>query len=117
MLRRFVILKHDHPFLHWDLLLEEESSARTWRLLRKPCLSEPIAAEPLAPHRLMYLDYEGPVSENRGHVERVLAGTYEQDSSSDDRCRLKLAECSFASLATIRTLSDGRVFVTFAADD
>jgi len=116
MLRRFVILKHDHPFLHWDLLLERESHAQTWRLLRKPCLSEPIAAEPLPAHRLMYLDYEGPVSGNRGHVEQMLTGTYEDDSSDESSRRLKLSECSFASLARIQTLSDGRVFITFSAD-
>ena len=117
MVRRFVILKHDHPFLHWDLLLEEESSARTWRLLRKPCLLEPIPAEPLPPHRLMYLDYEGPVSGNRGSVERVLKGTYAEELSNGEIRRLRLSECSFASMATVQTLSDDRVFVTFSAGD
>lgn len=117
MPRRFAILKHDHPFLHWDLLLEEESTARTWRLLRKPCLTEPIAAQPLAPHRLLYLDYEGPVSDERGNVERVLAGTYEADSPGAECLSLKFSENDFASLATIRTLSDGRVFITFTAND
>ena len=112
---RFVILKHDHPFLHWDLLLEEKSTARTWRLLRKPCLSEPIAAQPLPPHRLLYLDYEGPVGNDRGYVERILAGTYEADSPSEEFVSLKFSENDFASIATIRTLSDGRVFITFAA--
>jgi hypothetical protein len=116
MPRRFVILKHDAPFLHWDFLLEEGSAASTWRLLRKPCLNEPIAAEPLAPHRLIYLDYEGPVSENRGHVERFVAGTYEEEWSSENRRSLKLSECSFATRAQIETLSDGRLFITFAAD-
>ena len=112
MSRRFVILKHNYPFLHWDLLLAEEASARTWRLLRKPCLNEPIAAEPLPAHRLMYLDYEGSVSSDRGRVEQTLAGTYAFDD--DNGClRLRLFDNTFAAGATLRTLPDGRIFVTF----
>jgi len=112
--QRFVILKHDFPFLHWDLLLEEESSARTWRLLRMPCLNEPIAAEPLPAHRLLYLDYEGPLSDNRGHVERVVSGTCSVESSNDGCLSLELADCPLASKGIVQTLSDGRIFVTFS---
>ncbi len=115
MSRRFVILKHDHPYLHWDLLLEEECSARTWRLLRKPCLGEPIAAEPLASHRLMYLDYEGPLSHQRGSVERFSGGFYDL-VQADDACHLlSLSDNAFATEARIITLPDGRVFVEFGS--
>ena len=114
MPRRLVILEHDHPFLHWDLLLEEESSARTWRLLRKPCLGEPIAAEPLPDHRLMYLDYEGAVSGDRGTVNRFLSGTYEPTLDQTDVLAFALSGNSFADSVLIRTLSDARLFVSFA---
>jgi hypothetical protein len=114
MLRRFVILEHDHPFLHWDLLLEEECSARTWRLLRKPCLGEPIRAEQLPEHRLMYLDYEGPVSGSRGSVRRFLAGTYDPTSDQPDVSAFALSDNSFAKSARIRALEDGRLFVSFS---
>ena len=114
MPRRFVILEHDHPFLHWDLLLEEECSARTWRLLRKPCLREPIAAEPLPDHRLMYLDYEGVVSGDRGSVKRFLAGTYQPMSDQADVLAFALFDNSFAESVLIRTLKDGRLLVSFA---
>jgi len=73
---RFVILTHDHPFPHWDLMLEQAGSLRTWRLLREPDAPGPIVAEPLPDHRLEYLDYEGPVSRNRGTVCRWDAGDY-----------------------------------------
>ena len=116
MPRRFAILKHDHPFLHWDLLLEEETTARAWRLLRTPCPNEPIAAEPLSAHRLFYLDYEGPVSGDRGHVTRAFAGEYMVESSMNDVIRLQLSGIEFASSAMIQTLSDGRVFVTFIGE-
>jgi len=114
MALRFVILEHDHPFLHWDLLLEEECSARSWRLLRKPCLGEPIAAEPLPDHRLMYLDYEGVVSGDRGSVKRVLAGMYEPMADHTDVLAFALSGSSFAESVLIRTLNDGRLFVSFA---
>ncbi len=32
---------------------------------------------PLPDHRREYLDYEGPVSGDRGHVRRVAAGSFE----------------------------------------
>ncbi|HTI50526.1 MAG TPA: DNA polymerase ligase N-terminal domain-containing protein [Planctomycetaceae bacterium] len=73
---RFVILTHDYPVLHWDFMLEKEAALRTWRLLQPADAPGEIAAEPLPDHRLAYLDYEGPVSGNRGHVARWDQGTY-----------------------------------------
>lgn len=67
---RFVILKHDHPFVHWDLLLEAEGALRSWRLLAEPRPDLIMTAQPLPDHRLHYLDYEGPVSGGRGTVSR-----------------------------------------------
>lgn len=67
---RFAILTHDHPFWHWDLLLEAGEACRTWRLLSSPDSEGPIIAEAIPNHRLMYLDYEGPVTGNRGTVTR-----------------------------------------------
>ena len=74
---RFVVLQHDWPHLHWDLMLENGANLRTWRLSEPPNPGPPIALALLPPHRSMYLDYEGPVSGNRGAVRRVLSGTYE----------------------------------------
>jgi hypothetical protein len=74
---RFVVLEHDHPVLHWDLMLEHDGQLRTWRLLREPVGDDHVPAEPLPAHRLAYLDHEGPVSGDRGTVTRWDAGTYE----------------------------------------
>jgi hypothetical protein len=74
---RFVILEHDHPELHWDLMLEAGTTLRTWRLLRAPqAPGEPIDAVALPDHRPHYLDYEGPVGSGRGTVKRWDAGDY-----------------------------------------
>ncbi len=83
---RFVILAHDHPNLHWDLMLETNNVLATWRLAQPPHAGD-IDAIGLPDHRLMYLDYEGPVSGNRGNVQRWDVGTYidEADSRPDLR--------------------------------
>lgn len=116
MWRRLVILSHDHPFVHWDLLLEGPSSARTWRLLRRPCPDEPIAAEPLPDHRLHYLTYEGTVSGDRGHVHRIAEGFYAPLSLESETEVLAVLGLSFGSRLTFLRITDGRQFVQFSGD-
>lgn len=71
-----MILRHDHPVLHWDFLLEHQLSAATWRLSTVPELGQSVSAERIPDHRLVYLTYEGPVSGDRGSVSRVIWGSY-----------------------------------------
>jgi hypothetical protein len=73
---RFVVLEHDHPFLHWDLMLEAGEALRTWRLAVPPGPGTQVEATPLGEHRRLYLDYEGPVSGDRGRVARWDHGTF-----------------------------------------
>ncbi|MFO0796437.1 MAG: DNA polymerase ligase N-terminal domain-containing protein [Gemmataceae bacterium] len=73
---RFVVLSHDWPEPHFDLLLEAGPVLRAWRLRGEPGAAA-VPAEPNADHRLMYLDYEGPVSGGRGTVTRWDAGTFD----------------------------------------
>lgn len=83
---RYVVLHHTgHDQPHYDLMLEQAEDARllsvrlpTW----PPTDGMPIEWTP--PHRRIYLDYEGPVSHNRGHVRRVASGTYERHATTDD---------------------------------
>ncbi len=74
--RRFVILTHDHPVLHWDLMFDTGDALRTWRLETEPTVGVEIRAIALPDHRRMYLHYEGPVSGDRGKVSRWDSGTY-----------------------------------------
>jgi hypothetical protein len=73
---RFVVLHHTNIAQpHFDLMLEFESNSplATWRCQHWP----PHASEvftPLGDHRRDYLDYQGPVSNNRGNVSRVGSG-------------------------------------------
>lgn len=80
---RYAILEHNHPTLHWDLLLEAGDVLKAWRLERPPDGNEStIGATEIADHRVGYLDYEGPVSGERGFVKRWDRGLYSEDGDS-----------------------------------
>ena len=57
-------------------MLEAGPMLETWKLPSAPKPGGIILAEKLFDHRLMYLDYEGPISGSRGAVTRWDAGTY-----------------------------------------
>lgn len=113
---RFVILTHDHPFLHWDLMLEGEDALRTWRLLKEPAAATASPAERLADHRTAYLDYEGPVSGGRGTVTRWDQGSYEIVSETDDALRTTLYGERFQGRATLTVGPSGMVW-TFSPSE
>ena len=90
---RFVILHHRlDDGEHWDLMLEHGDVLLTWQLLREPvdASSLPIPARRIADHRKAYLDYEGPVSGDRGTVQRIDRGTVEFKTTVDDQFVFKL---------------------------
>jgi len=80
---RFALLRHtgapnDPTGCHFDLLLEDGESCRTWRLATVPRLNEEgQAAVALPAHRKVWLEpRSAAVSDNRGWAERIRAGTY-----------------------------------------
>jgi hypothetical protein len=84
---RFVILLHETPpgyarATHWDLMFEQGAALRTWALADEPRASATIDAEQLPDHRFDYLDYEGPVSGDRGHVTQWDRGAFELESDT-----------------------------------
>ena len=94
---RFVLLIHDHPFAHWDLLVHHGEVLRSWRLLESPdrwrfaTQAAVLPAEAIGDHRLQYLDYEGPVSRERGHVARWDHGEAEWLVEGTSSVRLRLS--------------------------
>jgi DNA polymerase Ligase (LigD) len=105
---RFVILEHDWPQRHWDLMLEAGPVLRTWRLAAPPEAGVDVAAQPIGDHRLHYLDYEGPVSGNRGFVVRWDGGTFEwqKGDSEDVAVRLTGARCrGMLTILTVRGIA------------
>lgn len=87
---RYVILEHDWPSRHFDLMLEAGAVLRTWRLAAFPEDGVPVAAEPIGDHRLEYLNYDGPVSGGRGAVRRVKAGDFQWVEDSATRIVVNL---------------------------
>lgn len=81
---RTVLLRHDLPdgTWHYDWLLTPPPSPeprglicfRVWERIDSGQVAA-FRAERLADHRLIYLDYEGPVSDGRGTVKRVVEGS------------------------------------------
>jgi hypothetical protein len=98
---RFVVLEHDWPTPHWDLLLEAGPVLRGWRLLAEPGAGRAVPAEPSANHRLLYLDYEGPVSGGRGAVRRWDAGTFEWAGEEPGRVTVELGGARLLGLFAI----------------
>ena len=100
---RFVILVHDHPHLHWDLMWEEPSQEklRTWRLEQPPTEGILVAATPLGDHRRIYLDYEGPVSGNRGEVKRWDSGDADVLSHDEGQIELRLLGTKIHGIAVL----------------
>ena len=87
---RYVILEHDHPSLHWDFMLEVGDVLRTWRLTAVPQAGEAVSATAVFDHRPLYLDYEGPISGNRGRVVRWDCGTFIWLNMETERLALEL---------------------------
>jgi len=111
--RRFVILTHDHPVLHWDLMLDFGEALRTWRLLAEPEVGADIPAEALPDHRRAYLDYEGPVSGGRGTVTRWEAGEFELETDENDHFVVRL-RCSRLPVIASLHVEPSRTFWHFA---
>ena len=108
-MQQYVILRHDHPELHWDLMLEEGDVLKTWRLPQPPEIdpasdetSLDLIAEALPDHRLVYLEYEGPVSGDRGEVSRWDRGTFTLLERSEDQLVALLTGEELAGRLTLK---------------
>lgn len=99
---RFVVLEHAWNGIHWDFMLEVGGSLRTWALESPIEPNRDIAARALGDHRLAYLDYEGPISGDRGTVQRRDRGDYELLGECPDEVRVKLRGGQIRGLAVLR---------------
>jgi hypothetical protein len=60
----------------------------TWRSPAWPIV-QPTPLVRLADHRREYLDYEGPISNERGEVRQVASGTFTLQTASDNHYQIK----------------------------
>ncbi len=114
---RFALLTHDHPFVHWDLLVQQGEVLRSWRLLESPdrwrSAAQPadLSAEAIADHRLLYLDYEGSVSRERGRVARWDHGPAEWLADRESSVRLRLTGERLVGELTLDREASGSLWV------
>jgi len=115
MPNRFVILHHRlDDSEHWDLMLEQGDVLLTWQLLREPVNREslPIPARRIGDHRKAYLDYEGPITGNRGTVRRVDSGSVEIIDNTADGCRFVLIGGSLRGSFMLQKVGEEWAFTT-----
>lgn len=120
---RFVVLRHEcaahsaRPS-HWDLMLEHSGKLLTWALSEAPGASGEMIAESLPDHRLAYLDYEGPVSGDRGEVTRWDRGTLVIQRRQDDEVVAVVRGQKLNGTVALVRLAGGsqRWRLTFCAD-
>src|SRR3954469_3481557 len=89
---RYVVLRHesvDDP--HFDLMFETKpgSDLVTWRATEWP-ITDTTEFTPLRPHRRAYLQYEGPISGDRGTVHRLHFANHSIEEESADSLIVKL---------------------------
>jgi hypothetical protein len=99
---RYVVLHHDCPTgSHFDLMLEWDGVLKTWSLARPPETDRPMDCVSLPDHRQAYLDYEGPVSDNRGSVACWDRGDYEIDEQTGTHWSVKIRGDRLAGKLTL----------------
>ena len=102
---RFVVLHHQLPAdsgrsSHWDLLLQQPPEFGIGLLtfeVSVPPKEWGISTfvKKLPNHRPLYLHYEGHLSDNRGIVTRILAGTIQWQVLADDLLILTVQSDAF----------------------
>ena len=120
---RFVILRHDPAAgstrpLHWDLMLEQPETLWTWALSEHPAAGRQIAAEHLADHRKLYLEFEGPLSGDRGIVSRWDQGDFSWVEQTTNTLVVRLSGQRLRGTVRLERsdVSDQRWTVTFTSD-
>ncbi|MCY2976121.1 MAG: hypothetical protein NTW52_15810 [Planctomycetota bacterium] len=92
---------------HFDLMLEKNGRLATFELFQLPIPGERFPVRRLAEHRIDYLDYEGPISGDRGHVTQWTAGHYLTAVESDNKWILELYSPRLsARIVLLRPTSD-----------
>jgi hypothetical protein len=103
--------------LHWDLMLEAGAALRTWRLEAPPRSGRPLRATHLGDHRPLYLDYEGPVSGDRGQVSRHDRGTFTWEVDADDRVTVRLLGERLKGQLRLDRVAEGEWTATYTAEE
>lgn len=111
---RFVVHHHTWPHPHWDWMLEKGGQLITFRsapdTLHKLLAGTTIPLTALPTHRLLYLDYEGPVSNNRGVVQRVFSGNLTWLSAPEGAYQVQLSSPHFSVTLLIHAKTESHLW-------
>jgi hypothetical protein len=89
---RFVVLRHEqHSGVHFDLMIDRGDSLATWQCPAPPetATNADMQCRRIGEHRRAYLEYEGPISGDRGSVTRHDQGFCRIVSWTGDACDLE----------------------------
>lgn len=104
---QYAVLHHrEHPTKadHWDFMLEDNRVLLTFALPECPDrILQLTTCETLPDHRLRYLDYEGPISGDRGNVSRWDRGSFRWLTRSSDTLRGEVSGDRLCGVFEIRT--------------
>ena len=75
---------------HWDLMLEDNGVLKTWEVPFEPSQGRHGRVRKLFDHRIEYLDFEGDIGQNRGHVTRIMSGTLSWIMKTENRIEVEL---------------------------
>ncbi len=109
---RFVILQHTvADGEHWDFMLEQGDVLLTWRLGREPIdvSTLPIVAHRIADHHKTFLEFEGRLSRDQGHVRRIDRGRADIEEITESRIVARLEDGRLSGRVTLR--ADGNDWV------
>jgi len=105
---RFALLEHDYPSLHLDLLFEAGEALWAWRLEALPVDGGTVEASRNFDHRLIYLDYEGPISGGRGAVRRIDGGEFDWVEKAAGRLVAEVRGCVLAGRLELTHVEEER---------
>jgi hypothetical protein len=97
-------------------MLEKEGVLQTWRLNLLPG-NAPFLAEKIHDHRLEYLEYEGPISNDRGVVKRMDRGKYEIIAETESFMIIQLLEGKYQGQINFDRMGAETLLGTFLPDN
>lgn len=114
---QFVILAHDWPSLHWDILLQSGNRLMGWRGDSSGHFLDGGLIVQSDDHRLEYLDYEGAVSGNRGVVHRLDRGELAWIETGPNRLAARISGKVWKGILRLTKETAGNWFATLDRAD
>ncbi|MDY6970017.1 MAG: DNA polymerase ligase N-terminal domain-containing protein [Spirochaetota bacterium] len=110
---KFVIHHHTNGTDHYDIMIEYSNILLTWQVpfdkIKLLLNGIRIEAIRIQDHRKKYLNYEGPISCNRGRIEIFDYGNYKASVIDEDNIKAQLYGKVFKGLINIKKI-DGVIY-------